>query len=277
LARLELRGPPKPLVDRKRATLVTDEFLAWQQRDEDAPFFAFLNYFDAHDPYEPPEPYLTRFSTDPDDRMARYDGGIAYMDAELGRLTRHLAQRGILDRTILVVTSDHGEMFGEHGLYSHGHALYLELMHVPLVVRYPAAMPQGLRVDRPVALRDLARTLVELAKLRDTMPGRNFASEAWRTEPAPPDSVNPSPERTALFETERTRQSWVRGPAAEGPLHGLLDDRWHYILNPDSTEELFAYRTDRAEARNMAATPEGQSVAARYRALLPTLARRLVQ
>jgi arylsulfatase A-like enzyme len=275
LRRLQLRGSPKPLVDRKVAEPVTDSFLRWQERHGSRPWFAFLNYFDAHDPYDPPAPWKTRFAPQPD-RMASYDGGIAYMDAELGRLISVLTERGVLDRTIVVVTSDHGEMFGEHGgIVSHGNALYLELTHVPLVMRYPRALPAGVRVARPAPLRDLARTLVELAGLPDTMPGQSFASEEWRSAPVP--DLPATRDRVALSETEKTKQFWTKGPAAEGALRALLDDKYHYILYPHEREELFAYRTDSSEAMNLATTPEGGALAARYRALLPTIARRLVQ
>lgn len=275
LRRFQLRGSPKPFVHRKIASTVTEAFLRWEGKQRDAPWFAFLNYFDAHDPYDPPPPWKTRFSTRPD-RMASYDGGIAYMDAELGRLVQELTNRGVLDRTIVVVTSDHGEMFGEHGgIVSHGNALYFELTRVPLVMRYPPALPSGLRVARPVPLRDLARTLVELAGLPDTMPGHNFATEEWRS--VPPPETPPARERVALSETEKTKQFWTKGPAAEGALHALTDDMYHYILYPGDREELFAYRSDPREATNLATTPEGSALASAYRALLPTIPRRLLK
>jgi arylsulfatase A-like enzyme len=131
------------------------------------------------------------------------------------------------------------------------------------------------RVARPAPLRDLARTLVELAGLPDTMPGQSFASEEWRRAPVP--DLPATRDRVALSGTEKTKQFWTRGPAAEGALHALLDDKYHYILYPHDHEELFAYRTDPSEAMNLATTPEGGALAARYRALLPTIARRLVE
>jgi arylsulfatase A-like enzyme len=274
LRRFQLRGSPKPLVHRKVAATITDDFLRWEEQ-RDAPWFAFLNYFDAHDPYDPPPPWKTRFSADPD-RMASYDGGIAYMDAELGRLVQVLTERGVLDRTIVVLTSDHGEMFGEHGgIVSHGNALYLELTRVPLVMRYPRALPAGIRVSRPVPLRDLARTLVELAGLPDTMPGQSFGTAEWRSAPVPEGA--PRRDRVALSETEKTKQFWTKGPAAEGALHALTDDTHHYILYPGNREELFAYRSDPGEATNLATTPKGGALAATYRELLPTIPRRLLK
>ncbi|HEX9563164.1 MAG TPA: sulfatase-like hydrolase/transferase [Gemmatimonadaceae bacterium] len=272
LRRFKLRGGDKPLVDRKRAPSVTDEFLTWQARSPE-PFFAFLNYFDAHDPYDPPEPWRTRFSTDPD-RLARYEGGIAYLDDELGRLTRELSRRGLLDNTIVVVTSDHGEMHGEHGLSFHGNALYLPLLHVPLVIRFPERLPQGVRVARPAPLRDLARTLTQLAGLPDTMPGVSFGSSAWWAEPVPSD---PQLDRLVLSETQKLRDFIGLGPAGKGPMHGLVDDRYHYIRNADGIEELYDYRTDRAEEVNLAQTPDGAIRSARYRLLLPAMTRSLVK
>jgi arylsulfatase A-like enzyme len=142
-------------------------------------------------------------------------------------------------------------------------------------MRYPRALPAGERIARPAPLRDLARTLVELAGLPDTMPGRNVASREWRTAPVP--DAPAAADRVALSETERTREYWTNGPAAHGALHALIDDEYHYILYPGGREDLFGYRTDPAEENNLATTPEGGALAERYRALLPSLARRLVQ
>lgn len=271
LRRFRLRGDAKPLIDRKLAVAVTDEFLEWQARDSQ-PFFAFLNYFDAHDPYEPPAPWLTRFSAAPD-AMARYDGGIAYMDDELGRLMRELAGRGLLDNTIVVVTSDHGELHGEHGLFNHGNALYLPLLHVPLVLRYPARVPQGVRISRTVSLRHLARTITDLAGLRDTMPGVNIANEAWQLEGDPGE---PSAGRVALSETGKMDRAVGLGPAGRGVMRALIDDRYHYIQSPaGGLDELYAYRLDTAEANNLFLAEEGKAMGAKYRVLLQALTKRV--
>jgi phosphoglycerol transferase MdoB-like AlkP superfamily enzyme len=103
----------------KDAGMIVREFLGWQPSATDRPFFAFLNFYDAHFPYRPPREYATRFAGEPQ-AVDRYDGGVAYMDAQLGMLVEQLRQRQLLDRTIFVIAADHGEAFGEHGLTGHG-------------------------------------------------------------------------------------------------------------------------------------------------------------
>jgi arylsulfatase A-like enzyme len=269
----KLRGDPKPLNDRKLAVTVTDDFLAWQAREPAQPWFAFLNLFDAHDPYEPPPPWDRAFPDAPA-RLAQYEGGIAYMDHELGRLLRELEGRGMLENTIVVVTSDHGEAFGEHGLNNHGHALYMPLVHVPLVIHAPARLAAGTRVPAAIALRDLAATLLDLAGIGPVagIAGSSFAAPG-RLAVASEDAVDPA--RVALAETEKSKVFWLRGPARDGAMHALVDDHWHYIRDGRGGEELFAYRSDAAEATNLAASDSART--ARYRALLGRVTTRLVR
>ncbi len=271
LRSFELRGAPKPLIHRKTAEMINADFLEWQQR-EDGPFFAFLNYFDAHDPYDPPGEFRTRYGENPDP-MALYDGGIAYIDHHVGRLMRELERRQLLDNTIVVITSDHGELHGEHDLWAHGNALYLPLLHVPLVIRYPSGVAQGRRVSRSAGLLNIARTITGLAGLGDTLPGLDLTDSTWQMAP---DPGAPAPDRIVLSETGRIQQFVGRGPAGRGAMNALFDDEYHYIRNPrGDKDELFAYRTDRAEAHNLAATAEGEGLASKYRALLSAIKGRL--
>ena len=163
------------LLGRKPAEQVNSDFLRWLDRREPGrPFFAFLNYYDAHDPYQPPAEFARKFSpVIPrgyfregvrlpreviDELRDAYDGAIAYLDHELGRLLAELRERGLLDDTLLIVTSDHGESLGEHGLMSHGNSLYLTLLRVPLVIVHPARIPAGRSIAEPVSLRDIPAT-----------------------------------------------------------------------------------------------------------------------
>jgi arylsulfatase A-like enzyme len=167
---------------RKTADLVNAEFLRWADRRPDRPFFAFLNYFDPHIPYLPPEPWNLRFSETPpmyafphDGRTERftaaelaelataYDSCIAYLDDRLRDLFDGLRQRGLLDNTLVVITSDHGEDLGEGSEVGHGHDLSMAVVHVPLVILHPGRIPAGRRVSAPVELRHLAATVAGLA------------------------------------------------------------------------------------------------------------------
>ncbi len=143
---------------RKHASRVNAAMLDWLDEHRDRPFFVFANYFDAHSPYLPPEEFAARFATrrpevplrynphsvmwvdetnhTPEEFAAErdmYDGALAWLDSELGRLFEALDSRGLLDNTLVVVASDHGESFGAHGRLGHGKDVYEELVHVPLV------------------------------------------------------------------------------------------------------------------------------------------------
>ena len=155
------------------------------------PFFLFVNYMDAHEPYVPPVPFAAAFpGRDPgfhhDDYLAltaevmdgsraispaerahlisQYDGAIRYIDAQIAALATRLQQLGVWDRTMLVVTADHGEAFGERGLVGHGTSVYQDQVHVPLVIKYPRRAKAG-RVVRQVSLVDVLPTVLGAAGL----------------------------------------------------------------------------------------------------------------
>jgi arylsulfatase A-like enzyme len=151
-----------------------------------APFFGFINYMDAHFPYIPPAPWDRKFpgkaSTLTKDYLeaeqfaiakggdipadyapyciSQYDGGIAFLDAQIGRVIAGLKLRGLYDNTMIVVTSDHGEAFGERHSVEHGNSPYQNLLHVALMVKYPKSAHKG-RVDTPVGLIDVAPTVLQ--------------------------------------------------------------------------------------------------------------------
>lgn len=119
--------------------------------------------------------------------QAAYDGGIAYLDAQLDELLDKLKARGILDNTILIITSDHGESFGEKHLFGHGHSLSLELIRVPLIIRYPGKIPAGVRVASPVELRAIPATIGDLTlgkRVRSIFPTPSLQSY-WSDPKAP--------------------------------------------------------------------------------------------
>jgi len=271
---------------------VNRDFLRWVDGRGDGPWFAFLNYYDAHGPYLPPAPYETMYTGKPDaavdrywERMQRlygppivplealalsldaYDGAITYLDYEIDALLRALAQRGRLSNTIVVITSDHGELFGEHGVIAHGNNLYLPVLHVPLMLIAPGRAPEGIRVERLAALRDLPATLLELAGVANPgMPGRSLAS-AWNA--SAPQSV-PDP-LFASVEYNRLLPKWPPAPVLKGSMRTVVLDSLQYILNGDGSEELYHLGRDSWEIRNLVTLSDYHADLARHRAALRAL------
>ncbi|MCC6408919.1 MAG: sulfatase [Planctomycetes bacterium] len=196
----------------RRAGATTDAALAWLGARGERPWFLFVHYFDAHASYDPPPEFRARFA-EPEDRdtawrfgsraeliahrqgrlpldratmtraAALYDAEIAYVDAEIGRL---LERSGALDptrRTIVVLTSDHGEEFLDHGAWEHGHSVYQELVHVPLLVAAPGRLAPGV-VRSPARHVDVAPTLCELADLAPPPTFRGTSLLGLATEPS---------------------------------------------------------------------------------------------
>ncbi len=207
--------------DRVRpATETTDAALRWIDRGGRGPFFLLVHYFDPHAVYDPPPEYRRRFAAPQDresnafvfgtrehmlllrsgrlvldpaliERAARlYDGEVAYVDAQIGRLLAELERRGQLDNSIVVVTSDHGEEFLDHGGFEHGHTLYQELTHVPLILSAPGRLAPA-RVATRVGLIDVGPTLCELAGIAPpaTAAGRSLVPWARGAGPGPAEPV----------------------------------------------------------------------------------------
>lgn len=184
------RGNDLPL-----AEAVVRRALRWLRRLEaDRPFFLFVHLMDPHYPYDAPPPFAGRYSAEyqgridgsPNSivanlrsRMARadlehlidlYDEEIAYVDAQVGRLLGAVRGRPDGERSVVVLTSDHGEEFKEHGSLGHALTLYREQSHVPLILSDPASPYRGRQVSAPVRLVDVAPTIAEIARLEPTDP-----------------------------------------------------------------------------------------------------------
>jgi arylsulfatase A-like enzyme/Flp pilus assembly protein TadD len=162
--------------------------LEWLNKQPKTPFFLWVHLYDAHAPYEPPEPYQSRYASEP------YDGEIAYQDAVLGGFLRQLKERNLYDGMVMAVMADHGESLGAHGEQEHGVFLYDETIHVPLLVKLPHGARK--RIESRVELADVMPTLLEAVKM--TVPpamqgesllglieaGDNGPIGAWRDRPA---------------------------------------------------------------------------------------------
>jgi arylsulfatase A-like enzyme len=249
----------------KHGEEVSREFVSWldaaRARRPGRPFFAFLNYMDAHQPTYAPPPFDAKFSGGLKG-VVRYDAAIAYLDHQVGLVLDSLERRGLLDSTIVVIASDHGELWGEHEIFGHAHNVYLPVLEVPLVMRYPARLPAGARVARPISLRDVSATIAELAGLgggASSFPGASLVALAHGDSAAPSSPV--------FSQVAQNRTVEPRLPTFHGPLRSLIDDQHHYIRNGEGVEQLFAWRSDSAEARDLVKTDDGRAMLPRYRTL----------
>ena len=186
-------------------------------KDEENPFFIFINYMDTHDPYYPPEPYVSMFY-EPADSMTRnildaifnsmrvnagkisvseqeytmirklYDGALRYADRMVDDLLDYLDEEGLKDNTLIIITSDHGEVFGRWELFTHNSLLYRPLIHVPLLMAHPKLIKTPRVVDQVVSLENIFHTIVNLRGIShsDTtgLPVRNLLDETIAPGPA---------------------------------------------------------------------------------------------
>ena len=158
-------------VNGRLASQVTTSALNWLERRREKKFFLFLNYFDPHGPYSPPEGFALRFLPKGTNFTGReptleeintlYDAEILYMDHYIGRFLQKLKVENLYNDTLIIVTSDHGELFGEHGKFGHGHYLYQEELHVPLFIKYPAGEVPPKRTDLQLQLTDILPMICE--------------------------------------------------------------------------------------------------------------------
>jgi arylsulfatase A-like enzyme/Flp pilus assembly protein TadD len=223
---------------------VTDVALRWLGARERR-FFLWLHYYDPHAAYRPPDSFGERFAG----RL--YDGEIAYVDQQLGRVFQALRRSGEWDRTLVIATSDHGESLGEHGELTHSYTLYDAVLKVPLILRGPG-IPAARRVREVVSAIDLAPTVLArggLPPLADA-DGRDL-SPLWEMEPG-------FEERPAYAETLATQldHGWA-------PLFALRTGRHLYVRAP--RPELYDVREDPRQLANLLDDPsqEAAEVAAR--------------
>jgi arylsulfatase A-like enzyme len=272
------------ILGRKTAAHVNRDLLAWldaQQGGARRPFFVFLNYFDVHDPYMPPREFAERFSANAERLMRRepvfmdaaapvkasaeqaamesdaYDAAVAYVDAQLEKLFRALEERKLLAETLVVITSDHGEALFEHGDFGHSSSLYREQIHIPLLFRLPGRVPAGLRDTRPADLTTVPATILALAGVGGTFPGRNLV---------PFGASEPLDHASQVAFSDLDRYLWVftNKPSGDIWIRSLVTAKWHFLRNVDGSVELYEWKNDPAENRNLAATPEGQTVVQRF-------------
>jgi arylsulfatase A-like enzyme len=287
----------KMLVQGELSTTARDERLdaaafPWLEANKDRPFFLYMQYMSPHHPYDPPPPY-DRFVPDRSitpvtwypkksyfvfehgeplsepqrqDMIARYDGDILFADTMVGRLLEELRRLDLLERTVVIITADHGEEFYDHQNWGHGQSVYDELIHVPLIVRLPGEAPRGRRITQPVMSVDLMPTLLALTR---TAPPADLAGRSLVPALRGGDSMPASEAYSELIYTY-------------GGARALVEDHEKLVTKTQSEEtrrELYDVAADPHEQQDLVARrrADGDALAGRMAAVQTWAGQRVAQ
>lgn len=260
-----------------------DAVLAWIDRvaEEGRPFFAFVNDMEPHAPYSPPEAVEARFlppdvpawaaarartlafpetlaiglghvPLEPEAARAMralYDAEVATVDEALGTLLDGLRQRGLLDRTLVVVTSDHGEGLGDHGWIEHATFLWRELLRVPLIVRLPGTFDGGRRVKDVVRLEDVLPTVLEACRVK---PPSGLDGVPLTRDLRGRVALGSENATSAMADTARGHFPGIDVSPLLKNRRSAYDGRWHLVVSEGGRPYLFDVAADPAEQRNVA-------------------------
>jgi arylsulfatase A-like enzyme len=267
LARRFKERPANPQFCRS-ATDITQEVVAMldQFTANTSPFFLFANYMDAHSPYKPPAPYETLYSSSEtmplrdyyglsrkvmrtkrriapavrEHLKSKYDGALSYLDHEIGRLVDHLKRIGIYDNTLIVITADNGEAFGEHDLMQHGVFVYRDQVHVPLLIKWPRTRGSR-RVDEVVSGVDMMPTILEAAggEIPEGISGRSLLRQGDAAPRVVLSETYPCPDILRLHSRFNRVERAVRS------------GQWKFIQSTAGKRELFDMQADPFEMKNL--------------------------
>jgi arylsulfatase A-like enzyme len=224
----------------EKSETVASNFNSWVKKIKKAPFFAYLHYMDTHVPYNAPKEFAQIFGlkdaalftpgefqtadvrllneiglTEENKRnlLSLYDGAIKYFDHNFGKIIDNLKKQGILDKTIIILTADHGEEFWEHSGFAHGHNLYREVLHVPLIMKFSTKLPSK-KINSFVQLIDIFPTVLRIAGIKYGFSCRGY------------DLI-----RSAFGNKQADEQIFMEGILYGPKKKGLLKNGWMLIKN----------------------------------------------
>ena len=217
-----------------RGEIVARRAIEWLGKTEpEKPFLLWVHFYDPHFPYDPPEPYRSRYGKD------LYGGEVAYVDEQVGKILNVIAERSLETQTLVVLLSDHGESLGEHGEYTHGVFLYDSTMRIPLIFAGPG-IPGRREISQQVRSIDVLPTITNLL-------GLSVGEEAQGVSLVP-----------ALLEGKATRSNYCymetlypRSQMGWCELRAMRTDQWKLVVAP--RPELYRFSDDPAEAKNVIA------------------------
>ncbi|MCD6099139.1 MAG: sulfatase [Candidatus Marinimicrobia bacterium] len=264
--------------------------LKWLQknRSDFQPFYLFIHYIDVHNPLKAPYPFRFRYLTksvrknvdmkkiwkvahnplicftdqieltteEIEALICLYDEEIAYLDHKIGELLDHLREWKLLDNTLLIITADHGEHFGEHNLYSHVASLYEPVIHIPFIVRYPDIIESGIKIEKIVQLVDIFPTILSVAHINYTvdngMIGRDLLS-VRNSEKYHEYIIAEWEGRIPYFVKKRMQKSKqpINIAIFEHKQMMIRKNNYKYILTSEGKEELYNLSSDASEVNNI--------------------------
>jgi len=255
----------------KRAGDVNRTALRWLDAAPKRPFFLVLNYYDANrGGARPPREFRNLFSSAPlpppapvgaefapaeinKPRSDEYDGALVYMDSCVHELLEALGERGLGENLVVVVTADHGELLGEHGLLGHRNALYWDLLRVPMIFWGSPRLPRGLRVEQPVSLVSLPATLLDIAGQKEAVgfPAPSLA-RFWRAGGDVSAWPFPISELAQMAYPGRENK-----PNYSGSLSAIVTPRWLLIDHSAKGLALYDWPSDPENLHDLAGRPDG--------------------
>jgi arylsulfatase A-like enzyme len=268
LEKFMLSSPIHTILFYERAERVNEEALRWIKEDSKRPFFLFINYMDAHDPYVPPPPYdrlwykgkppsnlgggqwLADVMNRMDDNgggvepereylLSQYDGGLAYLDAQIGIFLGRLKEMGIFDDSLIVITSDHGEFLAEHGLFHHPAVVYQQGLRIPLIIKPPAHSNEALKkYPPPVSLVNLFPLILHYAGVN-----RKELDAASLLE------------SSTIFSEGHLAENFRAKARFGRDLYSLIENNFKLIYSSNHVYELYNLSLDPFERQNLFAKP----------------------